>query len=444
MPPNSQSRNARVCVVVLGDIGRSPRMEYHSLSLADKGVNVELIGYSGSNPIGRLAQHELVTFHYLPEPPLVKPRLLHLAVKLFWQLLSLLFCLVWRVPRSDVILLQNPPALPALLVCVAVAALKGSRLIIDWHNYTSSMLAQKWSTSNTINHMANLYEFGMGRCADANLCVTDAMRSDLIRRGIGRVTTFHDRPFDAFAPLSINGQHDFLTLMAKRYAEFRIDEHESRFTFEQQDGTCVKRTDRPCILLTSTSWTPDEDFGLLLEALTIYSQYPMEDDQTSLPALLVVITGKGSLREEYLRHIQEVDFSGRVSIVTMWLQAEEYPLLLACADVGLSLHSSTSGLDLPMKVVDMFGCGLPVLALNFQALPELVHDSIDGMIFENAEQLADHLRNVLKGFPKSHSVLDDMRRRLMESPLETWNKAWEKIVWPVFTTTLNGGNVAQA
>lgn len=39
----------RTAVVVLGDVGRSPRMQYHCISLAStiKGMEVDLVGYSG-------------------------------------------------------------------------------------------------------------------------------------------------------------------------------------------------------------------------------------------------------------------------------------------------------------------------------------------------------------------------------------------------------------
>jgi len=36
-----------VCIIVLGDIGRSPRMQYHALSFLKCGFDVDIIGYSG-------------------------------------------------------------------------------------------------------------------------------------------------------------------------------------------------------------------------------------------------------------------------------------------------------------------------------------------------------------------------------------------------------------
>jgi hypothetical protein len=47
----SESRNPKVAtsvqVLVLGDIGRSPRMQYHAISIAKNGGQVDLIGYRG-------------------------------------------------------------------------------------------------------------------------------------------------------------------------------------------------------------------------------------------------------------------------------------------------------------------------------------------------------------------------------------------------------------
>lgn len=38
---------ARVQILVLGDIGRSPRMQYHALSIAKHAGQVDIIGYHG-------------------------------------------------------------------------------------------------------------------------------------------------------------------------------------------------------------------------------------------------------------------------------------------------------------------------------------------------------------------------------------------------------------
>lgn len=43
----SKDEKKRVVVLVLGDIGRSPRMQYHCLSLVRKGAIVDLVGYEG-------------------------------------------------------------------------------------------------------------------------------------------------------------------------------------------------------------------------------------------------------------------------------------------------------------------------------------------------------------------------------------------------------------
>jgi hypothetical protein len=61
-----------------------------------------------------------------------------------------------------------------------------------------------------------------------------------------------------------------------------------------------------------------------------------------LPKLFVVITGKGPQKEFYLEKISHMRMR-HVEIVTAWLEAEDYPKLLASADLGVSLHTSTSG-----------------------------------------------------------------------------------------------------
>jgi beta-1,4-mannosyltransferase len=44
---STKARTTSVQIVVLGDIGRSPRMEYHALSIAKHGGRVDIIGVLG-------------------------------------------------------------------------------------------------------------------------------------------------------------------------------------------------------------------------------------------------------------------------------------------------------------------------------------------------------------------------------------------------------------
>ena len=164
-------KKKHVVVVVLGDIGRSPRMQYHTLSLLEHGHYVTLIGYVGERLIPALEKstsdddntHSSTAtatkkYHQnlrvLRMKPHLPSKLNNITGRLFYyplRLISLMYCLfytLWiqlqdRTTISipvDVILVQNPPSVPTLLLvylyCVWEGLLgrKRPRFVIDWHN----------------------------------------------------------------------------------------------------------------------------------------------------------------------------------------------------------------------------------------------------------------------------------------------------------------------
>lgn len=119
-------------------------------------------------------------------------------------------------------------------------------------------------------------------------------------------------------------------------------EERTLFTRRSAEGVCELRRDRPALLLSSTSWTPDEDFSVLLEALRRFDSRAVSGASPTLPLVMVVVTGKGPDKAKYVERMRKARMS-KVAVCTAWLEPEDYPVLLGSADLGVCLHTSTSG-----------------------------------------------------------------------------------------------------
>ena len=180
---------------------------------------------------------------------------------------------------------------------------------------------------------------------------------------------------------------------------------------------------RPVMVVSPTSWTADEDFALLLEALARCEAQLSATGHTG-PPLLMLLTGSGPLRAEYEAELARLP-RAHVYAHTLWLRAEDYPTVLAAADLGLSLHRSASGLDLPMKIADMFGAGLPVCAFDYGAcLREIVRPGENALLFSSAAELAAQLCRVVQRSPDDAALLARLRTGAVAAASERWDDAW--------------------
>jgi beta-1,4-mannosyltransferase len=491
--PEEDHRVKHAVVIVLGDIGRSPRMQYHTLSLLEDGHFVTLIGYAGeglipplemvlthssddassSSLINPLYHGHLHVLHMVPyQPP--KTKLLCRLLYYPLRLLSLSYCVIhtlWvqlnNVPHTtkpvDVILVQNPPSMPTLLLAYLYCVWQGifkrhrPRLVIDWHNLGYTMFEAPAANSSrvqamvqkSIRNFAKWYERCMAPLADAHLTVTQAMEvwlGENFNVCGPHVRVCYDKPPLMFQPTSVEEQHELFRRLNlgndilqvshdDMTQEEVIDETIFTQSIRERDGsTSVRlRKDRPALLVSSTSWTPDEDFSILLVALReLHKWITTLSSGETFPKVLVIVTGKGPQKQQYVPLLKKFNKTHAfISIQTLWLESGDYPKLLGCATLGVCLHTSTSGLDLPMKVLDMFGCQVPVCAIAFDCLQELVKDDVNGRIFKDGDELANQLFDLLVGFNDDSDGVGTMKNKLEMyrqniRGMTRWKENWEE------------------
>ncbi|XP_048188366.1 chitobiosyldiphosphodolichol beta-mannosyltransferase isoform X3 [Perognathus longimembris pacificus] len=262
------------------------------------------------------------------------------------------------------------------------------------------------------------------------------MQKDLAENWGIRALTVYDKPASFFKETPLDLQHKLFMKLGRTYCPFQArsepsDPATELSAFTKRDvrsGLVTHLPGRPALLVSSTSWTEDEDFSILLTALEKFEQQTVRG--ASLPSLVCVITGKGPLKDYYGHLISRKCFQ-HIQICTPWLEAEDYPLLLGSADLGVCLHTSSSGLDLPMKVVDMFGCCLPVCAVTFKCLHELVRHGENGLVFKDAEELATQLQMLFSKFPDSTGKLQQFRENLRGTEQLRWDESWRQTVFPL-------------
>ncbi|XP_059835645.1 chitobiosyldiphosphodolichol beta-mannosyltransferase isoform X1 [Hypanus sabinus] len=430
-----------VCVLVMGDLGRSPRMLYHSLSLARHGFSVTAVGYPGSKPHKDVLHNDKIKIVYLTEITTVTkfgPKIFQYGVKIIVQTLQICYALL-KINPPSYMLLQNPPGLPAIAAVWVVCLLRGSKFIIDWHNYGYTIMGLTHGDHHPVVQIAKWYEHFFGKLSDANLCVTKAMREDLRVNWSIKAVTLYDSPSPIFREVPLELQHKLFKKLANDFVPFRARTESVPSNLEQTaftelntyTGNITHIRGRPALLLSSTSWTEDEDFSILLKALEEYERFITSGSK--LPSLVCAITGKGPLKKYYTNLIEKMHFK-YVHICTPWLEAEDYPVLLGSGDLGVCLHKSSSGLDLPMKVVDMFGCRLPVCALDFQCLPELVKHEENGLIFKNSHELAEQLKLLFTDFHNEGNKLGVFKRNLKEAKMVQWDENWDEMVLPLLAS----------
>ncbi|HEY7290676.1 MAG TPA: glycosyltransferase [Vicinamibacterales bacterium] len=397
-------------------------MQYHAQALAASGVDVDFIGYAGAPLPKRLAGDPHITVRHLSEARLrqrVGRSAILFACAAFidgFRTSISLFTALMRTPSFDVLLVQSPPALPTLPITWVCARLRRARLIVDWHNLGYSMLALRLGRRHPGVRMARWLEKMAGRRADANLCVSRGFAKFLVDRfKLRNVCVLYDRPASAFVPVE------------------RTEREQIRQALFSRLG--IRGSGPVGFIVSPTGWTADEDFDVVIDAVVQIEDrirgWEAGGPSRRFPHLVILVTGDGQRRAEFERRFAGLP-ARRIQLRTRWLDPEDYPRIVGSADLGLCLHRSSSGLDIPMKVVDLFGAGVPVCALDYGAsLAERVRHGENGLLFSTARQLADVLFDLFETFPDGSSLLERLRTGSRRAAKPTWEEGWSREAKPL-------------
>jgi beta-1,4-mannosyltransferase len=394
-------------------------MRYHAQALSAHGVDVDLVGFEGTTLPRSITDDPRITVHRLSAS-----RLRHGAPSLSYAPMALVDSLrmavrLWRTLRRlrkpDVVLVQDPPAFPTVTVARLALAKKGVRFVIDWHNIGYTVLRLRMGQWHPAVRLARWLERRDARHAAASLCVSRGLAEFLKSRfGLQNTHVLYDRPASIFSPMA------------------RVDRERYRQALLTRLGI---HSPFVGFIVCPTSWTEDEDFDVVIDGVRRLEDrirgWEAMGASRRFPDLVILVTGDGERRMEFERRFAGLP-AHRIHLRARWLEPEDYPRVVGSADLGLCLHRSSSGLDIPMKVADMFGAGVPVCALDYGAtLAERVRHGSNGLLFSTAEQLANVLFDLFETFPSEDQLFERLRTGARKSGRMSWDEGWTREALPI-------------
>lgn len=379
-------------VLVVGDIGRSPRMQNHAVELSRNFSKKEIymIGYDETPCSIEFIERENINVLNLSHGGVDKLRkylptlvgfLIFALCKVVFQTISLFFVLI-KIPRLEAIIVQSPPAIPALIVVWIACKIKKSKMIVDIHNYGYSILSLSVSNKILVKVAASIERFFVRR-ADITFTVSKAMSKDVFNSwGLKHAPkVLFDVPPTRFQPPTHSTIHEvllrlldaddlledqkqsivknlsvkmnknipsdlnktfktlpalpdkvsrdtigFQPLPSWSSNQISILTNKNGFLPRAQNMTiaeALKSNQAPVFAISCTSWTPDEDFNILLNALVRYDRQARKTLST-LPPLLMVITGKGAMRDIFFQNAASMNMT-HVALVSLFVPADLYP-----------------------------------------------------------------------------------------------------------------------
>lgn len=373
------------CVIVLGDIGRSPRVTNHIVELSENTQSsIDVFCYENTSlppsllkqkiNIYRLSYTLLGIAKYLPS-------LFYVILRFIIESLQIFYFLFFKSKkRYGYILVQNPPSFHIMMILHIYKVIKNCSIIIDMHNYGYTL----YQTNNQlIKRILKFLEiFWLKLTGNSYLVVSKAMSQELETTwGLTNVVVLYDKPNKTlFKPITLMEKHYFL----EQFVEFKTDRQETFFTRLQGDDV-VEKENRPLLLLSSSSFTIDDDYETLLNALKQY------EERNNAKKIVLVMSGHGPEKEYWQKKFEQTHFD-HINVLFKWFEPAKYPLMVACADYGICMHKSTSGVDLPIKILDLQSCKIPVIAYAYSpTIKELVIENKNGYLFNTSSELADIL-----------------------------------------------------